>query len=200
MKENCPYQRVEYLEASEEGGFAYINTEHIPMIQDVTIITSIVINGYSNSTKYIPIIGDVTSGAYSSYAIVRSSDLNNAIQLYCGSTNSKTGSSVSIELGKIYNIAMYGASQKFSCNEINGSLQPYYAVPSPYPIRLFGYNSVNRAYCKIYNFILRENNKSVLDMIPVRVGGEGFMYDRVSGKLFGNAGTGRFILGPDINS
>lgn len=36
------------------------------------------------------------------------------------------------------------------------------------------------------------------DAIPVRVGNVGYMYDKVSGKLFGNAGTGDFILGPDI--
>ena len=36
-----------------------------------------------------------------------------------------------------------------------------------------------------------------LDLIPVRKDGIGYMYDRVSGQLFGNAGTGSFILGPD---
>lgn len=25
----------------------------------------------------------------------------------------------------------------------------------------------------------------------------GYMYDRVSGELFGNAGTGAFVIGPD---
>lgn len=33
--------------------------------------------------------------------------------------------------------------------------------------------------------------------IPVRVGITGYMYDKVSGQLFGNAGTGSFIIGPD---
>lgn len=38
----------------------------------------------------------------------------------------------------------------------------------------------------------------VRDFIPVRVGQVGYMYDRVSGQLFGNSGTGVFILGPDV--
>ena len=42
------------------------------------------------------------------------------------------------------------------------------------------------------NFIL------VRDFIPVRIGQVGYLYDRVSGELFGNAGTGAFILGPDV--
>lgn len=38
-----------------------------------------------------------------------------------------------------------------------------------------------------------------LDCIPVRVGTTGYMYDRVSKTLFGNAGTGNFTLGSDVN-
>lgn len=37
----------------------------------------------------------------------------------------------------------------------------------------------------------------IFDFIPVRVGTVGYMYDRVSGTLFGNAGTGDFVIGPD---
>lgn len=36
------------------------------------------------------------------------------------------------------------------------------------------------------------------DYIPVRVGQVGYMYDKVSRRLFGNAGTGDFVLGPDL--
>ena len=37
-----------------------------------------------------------------------------------------------------------------------------------------------------------------MDLIPVRVGSVGYMYDRVSGQLLGNSGTGDFIVGPDL--
>lgn len=50
----------------------------------------------------------------------------------------------------------------------------------------------------IYSCRIWENNQLVRDMIPVRVGTTGYMYDKVSGQLFGNAGTGDFILGNDI--
>ena len=49
--------------------------------------------------------------------------------------------------------------------------------------------------CKIYD----ANDTLVRDFIPVRKGTVGYLYDRVSGKLFGNAGTGDFVLGPDKN-
>ena len=37
-----------------------------------------------------------------------------------------------------------------------------------------------------------------IDLIPVRVGQVGYMYDKVSGQLFGNQGSGSFILGNDL--
>lgn len=48
-------------------------------------------------------------------------------------------------------------------------------------------------YCKIW-----DNSNLVGDFIPVRLGVNGYFYDNVTGELFGNSGTGNFILGPDI--
>ena len=39
----------------------------------------------------------------------------------------------------------------------------------------------------------------VRDFIPVRIGQTGYLFDKVSRQLFGNSGTGNFILGPDKN-
>lgn len=50
---------------------------------------------------------------------------------------------------------------------------------------------------KIYRLSISKNNALVRDLIPVRVGTTGYMYDKVSGHLFGNSGTGDFVLGPD---
>lgn len=35
-------------------------------------------------------------------------------------------------------------------------------------------------------------------LIPVRIGQVGYMYDQVYGTFYENAGTGSFVLGPDI--
>ena len=55
-----------------------------------------------------------------------------------------------------------------------------------------------KARMKLYSFTLSENNTQIMDMIPVCVGTTGYMYDKVSKTLFGNAGTGNFVLGSDI--
>ena len=53
------------------------------------------------------------------------------------------------------------------------------------------------SYANLYYTKIYDNDTLVRDLIPVRVGNVGYMYDKVSGKLFGNSGTGKFILGPD---
>lgn len=56
-----------------------------------------------------------------------------------------------------------------------------------------GYDTKRIYYAKYW-----EAGVLMRDFIPVRIGTTGYMYDKVSGQLFGNAGTGEFILGPDV--
>ena len=64
-------------------------------------------------------------------------------------------------------------------------------------LRLFyGYNANTKGKIKSYKHI--KNGVTVCDLIAVRKDGVGYLFDKVSGKLFGNSGTGDFILGPDI--
>lgn len=56
----------------------------------------------------------------------------------------------------------------------------------------YGTSNTRIYWCKI-----RENGVLLRDFIPVRVGDVGYLYDSVSGQLFGNAGTGSFVIGPD---
>lgn len=68
-------------------------------------------------------------------------------------------------------------------------------------IRIFGSAGVTgSAYVwegRIYAFKVSQGSNIVMDLIPVRVGQTGYMYDKVSGRLLGNDGTGDFILGND---
>lgn len=67
---------------------------------------------------------------------------------------------------------------------------------------LFAYNrnGTTTGFCKarVSSFIVKKNGVTVCDFIPVRVGSEGAMYDRVSKQLFRNQGTGVFGYGNDV--
>ena len=55
---------------------------------------------------------------------------------------------------------------------------------------------------RLYSMSMKRNGVLIRDFIPVRFTNEngdndGAMYDRVSGQLFRNQGTGAFVIGPD---
>ena len=60
----------------------------------------------------------------------------------------------------------------------------------------FGYNANSQAKIASYKHV--KNGQTIIDLIPIRKGTIGYMYDKVSGQLFGNSGSGSFILGPDL--
>lgn len=93
---------------------------------------------------------------------------------------------------------------KMDANQVSIS-RVTFEQQSRYPILI-----ANRIYYQDgYNYVCKEriyssrlydySNRICLDYIPVRVGTTGYLYDKVSGQLFGNAGTGNFILGNDKN-
>lgn len=73
------------------------------------------------------------------------------------------------------------------------------AYTSSTPIILFTLADVYKEITRIYSCKIYEDSVLVRDMIPVRVGTTGYMYDKVSEQLFDNKGTGSFVLGNDIN-
>ena len=60
-----------------------------------------------------------------------------------------------------------------------------------------GYSEIKMYSMQIYDKGVSADGTLVRDFFPVRVGDVGYLYDRVSCQLFGNSGTGEFIIGPD---
>ena len=91
-------------------------------------------------------------------------------------------------------------------------------TPGPYTTRLYNASSINaniylfaagsiegvecRSKSRVYSMSVSKGQEVIRDFKPVRFTNElgqteGAMYDRVSGALFRNAGTGAFVIGPD---
>lgn len=49
---------------------------------------------------------------------------------------------------------------------------------------------------RVYSFQIYDDDVLVRDFVPVEVEGVGYLYDKVTKQLYGNAGTGNFVLGP----
>lgn len=94
---------------------------------------------------------------------------------------------------------------------LNGNRQPSIQASSATfsgTLLLFGcrrngeFFTVTQFSGRIYSAKMVSNGLTIFDFIPVRVGSGanavGYMYDRVSKRLFGNAGIGAFTIGPDV--
>lgn len=189
-----PYQEVEYLESD---GNQYIDTNIVP-VGDTGMYVKAMPNG--NVDSYICGLRDTTgntrwcighansnyNGYYYGYgsAMMGLIQVENIItELYLNYNNDKTFTIVS--------------------NSINSVSLPNLSFTPSSNIRLFGSSGVVASYTKwngkIYSFRITQGHNIVMDLVPVRVGTTGYMYDKVSGELYGNSGTGAFTIGPDKN-
>ena len=183
---NLPYDKeVLYLEST---GTQYINTGITCNTVGVSFSWELYAQSVSNSSTAVFhwFIGDavpfIMGGAYG--------DNTPQYTFYPSGTYVQNGVSFAdFTLGQKYEpIYHYGtingnssytnSLKLFARNENNGS------VSSGGAKRIM--------YCKITS-----SGTLSRDFIPVRIGTTGYMYDKVSGSLFGNVGTGFFTLGAD---
>ena len=87
-------------------------------------------------------------------------------------------------------------------SKVNSFPHPFKDTVSTQNILLFKANGMPQSTIKIRISNLRwyRNGVLVRDLISVRLGTEGAMYDRVSGQLFRNQGTGAFLWGSDASA
>lgn len=110
-------------------------------------------------------------------------------------TNATDGG-INIKLGEKTSIVLSTTFKKYNNTTVNLNRPLKQNINKIY---IFGNlsNYYTRA-ARLYSFYIKINNTKVYDLIPVRKGNIGYLYDKISGKLFANSGTGNFILGPDI--
>ena len=106
----------------------------------------------------------------------------------------------------VHTLTIDAPNNTVSKDETSYSFMMSGSIPS-ISIWLFGRNSDDQSLIRlikirIYSCQIYQNGILVSDFIPVRFTNEngvseGAMYDRVSGQLFRNAGTGAFVIGQD---
>jgi hypothetical protein len=189
-KPALPYDaEIEYIESS---GTQYIDIDVIPTTSTVAkikfmnlVVTGNVIFGFYNGE----------AGSYRFF--------NNQSNTYfdIGSTNGRNPNRIStsasrVFVNNIYEIELGNHYVNNITNDYNISGEVYdKTFEASLTLNYGGTNKISRNrwyYVQVY-----DGTTLLRDMIPVRVGTTGYMYDRVSNQLFSNDGTGDFTLGPD---
>lgn len=196
VAEALPYDaEVEYLQSD---GTAYINLMNtlnsdtdvidIDFRPIVSITAACGVFGARNgaSSKNFSVLDsstntigiDVNNGSYSTYRVMASTSAVNVRCLVHAEKSNKSikydGVQVASSTTSSQSFTTDGAAYLFATNGF-GSLTPII----------------------LYSFQWRRNGDLLFDLIPVRKNGVGYMYDKVSGQLFGNAGSGSFSYGND---
>lgn len=99
----------------------------------------------------------------------------------------------------------YANSRKFQVTEYGGNSYDTALTTLPFTpttsIMVFGFNHDGVADGKatrLYSLKITQGNDVIHDFVPVRVKTVGYLYDQVTGQLYGNQGSGAFTLGPDV--
>jgi hypothetical protein len=75
---------------------------------------------------------------------------------------------------------------------------------SEYNTTIFGVTSYDGSFVgskvvvRFYYFQIYDNGVLVRDFVPVKDNGVGYMYDKVSGNKYANAGSGAFLFGDEV--
>ena len=182
-----PYDsKIEYLEGD---GLGYINTG-IQTGGDIIVKMSLYKTSLNVGKWCFGGCSSIGSNMFGVYHRNTSFDIRFGYRnsYYIGPLYADLPDVVDIEVGNgIFKVA--GTSVSYTLATFTGT----------YGIIIFGLNASTKylSSVKIKSFYIKKGSLE-MDMIPVRVGTVGYMYDRVSGQLFGNDGAGDFVLGPDI--
>ena len=195
--EPLPYDaQIEYLQSS---GTQYIDTG-IYGANDLDFEISF--KG-SNRDNFYGVMGDRYSSSSRRYTVITSTNSYTNVGSYITvGTNSNQVTSSGTYLSNVKHAYKKVGTTIYADDHNIGSLGTISSFTTPNTIILFGMRDngtlANMLYGYIYYCKLSKNGTLLRDFIPVRVGTTGYMYDKVSGQLFGNDGTGDFILGNDI--
>ena len=186
------YKEIEYLESD---GNAYINTEYVPKGTDIRICSKFYFGGYSNNTQWVSWVVAYVNDSTRCYRFMRRGNSSSLAIQMARRGNRSTDNNYTVSSGNIYEI-----DANHDRYIINGNQYTHtdYATSTENTNKLRFFDNTGVAKLRCYYFKLYKGNNLIIDMIPIRLGVAGYMYDRVSGLAFGNAGTGNFVLGNDI--
>lgn len=185
------YVEVEYIETA---GDCSIITDYVPYGNDIVIEGKFKFKGYVDNASWVVWFNtDGTSGGQSEYSLVR---YNNtafiAAKCWEKAVNTVYYEGITTVVDTDYELVF--SNHQYLINGVSKtSTLSNPTFENTNPIVIFSDKFMGR----LYYLKFTKGGTVVCDLIPVRVGQVGYLYDKVSGNLFGNSGTGNFILGPD---
>ena len=188
VQKSLPYDaEVEYLESN---GTQYINLPFSFAPNDKILLDAAILETSSNKYAIAPARWETA------HRFAMCGYYNNKFGVAYGT--SQTGSTVS-NIPSDTNFHVHEYSNKiFSIDNnvaFDASSLVFNGTETSYLRLFYGFNTNSK--CRIRRFYHEKDNDNKIDLVSVRIGNVGYMYDKVSKQLFADESGVGFILGPD---
>lgn len=195
MNKALPYDaEVEWI-GVRQNAWVVLDNGFVPNDNNVTIDADITFVGYPTSSNWAIWFVARSSSTDGSYRMIRSSTANLIIFNYNTSDTDSSTFTFSPSVNMRYNIHMEYGKAIVNGNRYNISTN---TVSQNTDSFIVGDNAPTRGTnLNVHSFVVRHNDIVVIDAIPVRKGQVGYLYDRVTKRLFGTAGENPLIVGQD---
>lgn len=190
-----PYDyEVDYLECTGEQ---YIDTG-IQLVESTDVVT--VTMSEPSIRKNGSAWGSRRTSASSYLRGVSFYDSASAVRVaisYTGGTGAYSSYGI-VQVGSPVTVTTDFVRQTWTANGESGTFVSRDTANSNILLFSSGLSSSPSTSIRIHGFSVVRGGDRIINLIPVSSRGEGCMHDRVSGRLFRNAGTGSLIAGPRI--
>ena len=192
-----PYDaEIQYIEST---GTQWINTGYYPnknsKIRVVWMPVEITNSGYFGSRS-------IDSSTTSLSRMTCTTFSNGSQFAFAMSYNGWVSDRFSLTAGNLYECTAENGNYSCNATKYTSTVLSSFSTGQPFLLSRYYTGSDSAGYfnskIRIYIFQVWESGELILNLIPVRVGQVGYMYDKVSEELFGNDGTGTFTLGLDV--
>jgi archaellum component FlaF (FlaF/FlaG flagellin family) len=187
-----PYDaEIEYIETT--GGVA-INSGYIPSGNNINILSKWYFGGYTSTASWLYWYGSYTSGTAQTFRIARRDDLNNQVCITNGASASGSATdAVTVAIGSTYEIDVDSSRLIINGTMIKGKRRQVSSTANTG----FLYVIQGGFKGKFYYMELLKDGRIMLNIIPVRIGTDAYLFDKVSKTFLENVGTGTPIPAPD---
>lgn len=189
-----PYDyEVEYLEINSVGGSLFIDPDIYVSGLDYKIEIEVLISGLSTGPGNL-ILYNSSGNTNARYDLVRNGNSTRNFLFFSNSPSFIATAPYSVD--KFIKVVSEGNNLYVDNVLYSGNGTSEIKEPES-KIQLFGANVQGYFYyLKIKSFSFTKGMQELRNMVCVSKDGIGYMYDKVTGKLFGAQGGGSFIVGP----
>lgn len=196
MGKGLPYDAAVEWIGVRQNAWVVLDNGFIPNDNNVKIDTEMTFISYPTSTSYAAWFVARTSSNSGSYRMIRGA--NSTDIFLCYNVVDSNNYRVSLRPAANTRYSIHLEYSKAIINNTRYNINTNTISQNESPFIIGDYGVARGTNLNVHSFVVTHNDIAVIDAIPVRKGQVGYLYDRVTKRLFGTAGENPLIVGPDV--